>query len=173
MVQSAVVEKNSYISRGPGVGGTGEGVGVGVGWGVVYALLLSRQHCPLPGVFQPRPLGRSAIKQKGKWRCIDNGKSSGHNAATTMNERITCGRADFPAVMAREFARRARKHGRRPPRMQHGTDDLEAAFRRAPTSQPEYTVVAVWDSDLSRIVFTSGSRRTRISDGTKIELHEK
>ena len=42
-----------------------------------------------------RPLRRSAIKQKGKWRCIDNAKASKHNKATTMHERLTCGRADL------------------------------------------------------------------------------
>ena len=57
-----------------------------------------------------RPLRRSAIKQKGKWRCIDNGKASKHNKATTLHERLTCGRADFPVAMAREFGRRM-SHG--------------------------------------------------------------
>ena len=113
-----------------------------------------------------RPLGRSAIIQKGKYRCIDNGKRSKRNKATSMHERITCGRSDFPPSVSREFARRAHLVGSmrgehmqrvvrmskrswrqshvRKFRMRHGTNDLFAAYRRVPTSQPEFTVVAVY-----------------------------
>ena len=96
-----------------------------------------------------RCIGRSAIMQKGKWRCIDNGKRSKHNKATTMHERLTCGRADFPVMVAREFAKRRRKV----PRMQHGTNDLRAAYRRVPTRQPQFTCVAVWDDDKKKVVY--------------------
>ena len=107
-----------------------------------------------------RCIGRSAIKQKGKWRCVDNGKSSKHNKATTMYERITCGRADFPIMVAREFARRlkcnkkgiSRKIGKRM-RIQHGTNDLKAAYRHVPTRQPQFTMVAVWDDDKKKVVY--------------------
>jgi hypothetical protein len=118
-----------------------------------------------------RCLGRNAILQKAKWRCIDNGKRSKHNKAASMHERLTCGRADFPVLVAREFAkrwaaarrRRCERHGwinlkpnsklRRSPadhtseRLQHGTNDLRAAYRHVPTSQPQYTVAAVWQPD--------------------------
>ena len=113
-----------------------------------------------------RCLGRNAIRQKGKWRCIDNGKRSKHNKATTMHERITCGRADFPVMVAREFARqravnrpaseRATKGVSKPiwrMRMQHGTNDLRAAYRHVPTSQPEFTNVAVWDADAGQVSY--------------------
>ena len=104
-----------------------------------------------------RCLGRSAIKQKGKWRCIDNGKRSKHNRATTMHERITCGRADFPATIAREFAKRHQQPGirkrMRPFRMRHGTDDIKAAYRHVPTKQPQYTCVAVWNEDEGRVSY--------------------
>jgi hypothetical protein len=83
-----------------------------------------------------RCMGRNAILQKGKWRCIDNAKRSKHNKATTLYERITCGRADFPLMVSREFARRARERNarntirrRRSLRMRHGTNDLKAAYR--------------------------------------------
>ena len=101
-----------------------------------------------------RPLPRSAIFQKQKWRCIDDGKRSGHNKATSLHERIVCPRSDFPAMIAREFAKRAyvgsplTSTG-----MEHGTDDLFAAYRRVPTSQPRYTCVMVWDSDNNDIVY--------------------
>jgi hypothetical protein len=108
-----------------------------------------------------RCLGRSAIKQKGKWRCIDNGKRSKHNKATRMHERITCGSSDFPVMVAREFAKRSLwaakgKRGiakRGAPRMQHGTNDLRAAYRRVPTRQPQFTCVAVWDDDAGKVVY--------------------
>jgi hypothetical protein len=108
-----------------------------------------------------RCLGRNAIKQKGKWRCIDNGKRSKHNRATRMHERITCGRADFPIMIAREFARRvaartkARQNTRgiKRLRMKHGTNDLRAAYRHVPTSQPQYTCVAVWNADHKKVVY--------------------
>ena len=110
-----------------------------------------------------RCLGRNAIKQKGKWRCIDNGKRSKHNRATAMHERITCGRADFPVTISREFAKRratsvymrhAPSRGIKKRRsMRHGTNDLRAAYRHVPTSQPEYTCVAVWDDDQARVVY--------------------
>jgi hypothetical protein len=95
-----------------------------------------------------RCLGRSAIFQKKKYRCIDNGKKSKHNKATSLHERLVCGRSDFPVTVSREFARRTAwvrtKRKRRRFSMRHGTGDLFAAYRRVPTSQPEYTVVAVY-----------------------------
>ena len=109
-----------------------------------------------------RCLGRNAIIQKGKWRCIDNGKRSKHNAATTLHERITCGRADFPVTVARAIAKSMRLHPtiggvakrrsfrsrvRAGLRMRHGTNDVGAAYRHAPNSQPEYSNVAVWNDD--------------------------
>ena len=45
-----------------------------------------------------RCIGRNGVLQKGKWRCVDNGRASKHNKATTMYERITCGKPDFPAL---------------------------------------------------------------------------
>jgi len=101
-----------------------------------------------------RCLGRSAILQKKKWRCIDNGKRSKHNKATHLKERITSGRAEFPATMAREFAKR-KKISKRPwkLRMQHGTNDAKAAYRRVPTSQPEYTLVAVYNTDTHKVEY--------------------
>ena len=105
-----------------------------------------------------RCLSRNAILQKGKWRCIDNAKSNKANKAQSLHERITCGRADFPAMVTREFARRMRAAPRRSAihkrrtRMEHGTMDLKAAYRHVPTSQPEYTNVAVIDTDRDEVV---------------------
>ena len=119
-----------------------------------------------------RCMGRNAIEQKDQWRCIDNAKRNKANKAQTLHERITCGRADFPATISREFARRQRAktaaraigssnrcgraagiRKRRTLRMKHGTMDLKAAYRRVPTSQPEYTNVAVWNDDSKAVEF--------------------
>ena len=110
-----------------------------------------------------RCMGRSAIYQKSKWRCIDNGKRSKHNKAATLHERITCGRADFPITVAREFAKAAKVQAaasrakgirkKRRLRMRHGTDDLQAAYRRVPVAQPQFTCVAVWNMDEDRVTF--------------------
>jgi hypothetical protein len=106
-----------------------------------------------------RCMGRNAIIQKGKWRCIDNGKRSKHNKACTLYERLTCGRADFPIMVGREFAKQWKhmdatrrqsagvRKKRRMRRMRHGTNDLRAAYRKVPTSQPQYTLAACWDDD--------------------------
>ena len=125
-----------------------------------------------------RCLGRNAIRQKNKWRCIDNAKRNKANKGSTLRERIVCGRADFPAMVAREFARRvklvsrtlrssvtkahstkhysARVRMRRALssaqlRMEHGTMDLRSAYRHVPTSQPQYTCVAVLNTDTDQV----------------------
>ena len=101
-----------------------------------------------------RCIGRNGIMQKGKWRCIDNGRASKHNKATTMYERITCGKSDFPALVARAMARRrASQRTRHRFCMRHGTNDLRAAYRRVPTRQPQFTCVAVWDDDKRKVVY--------------------
>jgi hypothetical protein len=106
-----------------------------------------------------RCMGRNAIKQKGKWRCIDNAKRSKHNKATTLHERIVNGKADFPVMIAREMAKRMQAKAsksaiaKKSMKMRHGTNDLRAAYRRVPTSQPEFTVVAVWNADTGKVEF--------------------
>ena len=108
-----------------------------------------------------RCLGRNAIIQKKKWRCIDDGRRSKHNDATGTQERIVCGRADFPLIVAREFGKRFFSHRRASSslrrrdklRMHHGTEDASAAYRHVPTAQPGYTVVAVWDADSEGVVY--------------------
>ena len=65
---------------------------------------------------------------------------------------MTTGKSDFPAVIAREFARRAKVCGRKPPRMRHATKDREAAFRKVPTASSQYTTVAVWNENKGKVV---------------------
>lgn len=135
-----------------------------IGTGLVRGPFSSGQIDRKYGRGRWRAMGRNAILQKGKWRCIDNAKRSKHNKATTMHERITTGRADFPVTISREIAKRLRKKDsestsrspiqkRRSLRMRHGTNDLRAAYRRKPSKQPHYTVVAVYDYDAGDIKY--------------------
>lgn len=91
-----------------------------------------------------RAIKRSAIVQGEKVRCIDDAKRNGLNKATHMHETIVCRRSDFPAKVAKSFAARAVAAGQPVPMIEHGLDDLFAAYRRAPTSQPQFTIVALW-----------------------------
>ena len=98
-----------------------------------------------------RCIGRTAIEQKGKWRCIDNAKRSKHNKAASLHERLTTGRADFPAMIAREFAKRSTEPEKT--QMRHGTDDWPDAYRHVPTCQMQYSVVTFWNEDESEIQY--------------------
>ena len=62
-----------------------------------------------------------------------------------MGETIHCVGADFPAVIAREFAKWVESE------CWVGTDDVEAAYRRILNSLPQYTVVALWDTDAEEV----------------------
>ena len=93
-----------------------------------------------------RPLPRFAIWQGEKWRCIDDGAISGHNAdGTTSFETIVCDRPDSPMRIGLRF------HELGPPpsqpdvavEMEGGTDDAFAAYRRVVSSMMGYTTVMV------------------------------
>lgn len=94
------------------------------------------KHC-LGG---PRCLLRFGVEQNDKLRGCDNGAFCGHNFRTRMHETIHCLGADFPALLAREFAKFCPNETCR-----IGTDDVEAAYRKVLNSMPQYTVVALWD----------------------------
>ena len=109
-----------------------------------------------------RPIPRSAIFQKKKWRCIDNGKRSKHNKAQSLHENLVCGRADFPPLIAREFDRRLNRPSggpikkikkRRRLHMRHGTGDFKAAYRRVGVRTPRFGVVCVYDTDAKESVY--------------------
>ena len=89
----------------------------------------------------PRCLLRFGVWQNGKCRGCDNGALCGHNDRTQLEETIVCITADFPAQIAREFAKYNREW-----RIRIGTDDVDSAYRRVLCAQPWYTVVAAWDT---------------------------
>jgi len=106
----------------------------------------ARTGFPALGFGKWRPLPRFAIRQKGKWRCIDDGAASGTNAhGMTTHETIVCDRPDSPLRIGLRF------HELGPPpsapmiavRMGGGTDDKFAAYRAVVTAHPGYTVVMV------------------------------
>ena len=93
----------------------------------------------------PRCLVRFGVEQGGKLRGCDNGAFCGHNARTRMSETIHCIGADFPAIIAREFAKWVESE------CWIGTDDVEAAYRRILNSMPQYTVVALVEPDSGQV----------------------
>jgi len=101
---------------------------------------------PALGYGRWRPLPRFAIKQKGKWRCIDDGAASRTNCSGMSTcETIVCDRPDSPLRIGLRF------HELGPPplapsvpvTMGGGTDDKFAASRAVPTLHPGYTTVMV------------------------------
>ena len=122
---------------------TEEEIEAGLVFGPVSGAQLDRKY----GRGKWRAIKRSAIMQGEKVRCIDDAKRNGLNKATQMHETVVCSRSDFPAKAARSFAERALEAGVPIPMMEHGLEDLFAAYRRAPTSQPQFTLVALWRPD--------------------------
>jgi len=122
---------------------TEEEIEAGLVFGPVSGAQLDRKY----GRGKWRAIKRSAIMQGEKVRCIDDAKRNGLNKATQMHETVVCSRSDFPAKVARAFAERAAEAGQPIPMMEHGLEDLFAAYRRAPTSQPQFTLVALWRPD--------------------------
>ena len=84
-----------------------------------------------------RPMPRFGIWQKGKLRCIDDGRTALHNAITRTRESLRCSRADFPLRIARALAIAFGPSHRF--RLFSGTDDIASAYRLVPTAQPWYT----------------------------------
>jgi hypothetical protein len=79
-----------------------------------------------------RALHRFAIRQgeksdgAPKWRCCDNGRSSGTNACLSGPETITRESATFPTLVARVLAEMWPAELRLSP-MRHGTEDVDGA----------------------------------------------
>ncbi|KAL1530356.1 hypothetical protein AB1Y20_001264 [Prymnesium parvum] len=89
------------------------------------------------GVLQGAPGSR-------KLRAIDNARSSGSNDMTTTHETISCITFEFAADVSALVSACASDAGLPCPPMAIGFDDLTAAYRFVPCSQPEYTVFCVW-----------------------------
>lgn len=95
---------------------------------------------------QWRAMERFGVQQGQKLRPCDNARASLHNACTTLHERLTCTAADFPARATDLFCSFRSPDG--PDggwSMLLGTEDIQAAYRRIPCSQPQLSVFAQWD----------------------------
>ena len=88
---------------------------------------------------RPRVMLRFGIWQKGKLRAIDDGKSNGANAASTLVETVTTPSFAFPAIVART-AYVVALHSDIPlPALVSALCDLTMAYRTVPSAQPWFT----------------------------------
>ena len=98
-----------------------------------------------------RAMVRFAVEQKGKIRPCDNARSSLHNLATTLRERLALESADFPARVAALYAELM---GDSVTFAFHlGTEDVASAYRRMACSQPWFTVFAQWDPGTRSVAY--------------------
>ena len=93
---------------------------------------------------------RFGVKQKGEIRAIDDGKSNGANAATSMVETVTTPHFVYPAIVARAAFVAAHHARLPPPAMQICLLDLASAYRTIPTSQPWLTSVVFYNPTRQR-----------------------
>ena len=104
------------------------------------------------GVDTNRTVRRFGVDQKGDIRCIDNDKENLLNATSIGRDKLSMTKADFPARMSDRFAH----HKGRQTRgwsVGHGTEDVDAAYRRVLTMSPGYNVVAIFHPVLKRTVY--------------------
>ena len=97
-----------------------------------------------------RAMRRFGVEQGGKLRACDDAAESLHNAGSTQHDKLRCQAADFPARAADRFAERIGRDSRGWSLI-HGTDDVDAAYRRVLTASPGYTVAALWDQASQRV----------------------
>ena len=106
-----------------------------------------------------RPLPRFCVPKNAGTpeetvRCIDDGKLSWSNYATRMPETIAPPTFELPAHIASLVAAKRQRDGAPPLELEIGLDDLFAAYRRVPTSQPEFTTVAFWSASRQQVLFS-------------------
>ena len=88
-----------------------------------------------------------------KVRAIDNARTALLNAASTLFETITCISFEFAAIVAILVAAECARLSIPLLALTIGLDDMRAAYRRIPTSQPWYTCFAVWHAIKRRVVY--------------------
>ncbi|KAJ1615819.1 hypothetical protein T492DRAFT_896760 [Pavlovales sp. CCMP2436] len=81
------------------------------------------------------------VKGNGKARVIDNARRSLTNAALSTKEKLVCCHAELPVSIARHIA--ASSPPGALPELGLGSDDVQAAYRVLPSSQPGLTVAAL------------------------------
>jgi hypothetical protein len=98
-----------------------------------------------------------------KLRCCDNAKASSTNDNTRMCESIVSPSFEFPTSICAHIAAKCANSKTERPDMVLGLDDLIAAFRRVPSSQPQFTVVALFDYDVE----TEDRRKSSTTPGIR------
>ena len=96
---------------------------------------------------------RFGVRQGEKIRAIDDAASSGHNTATFTYETISLPTVEFPVHVATYVLHVCESIGIEIPPLMLALDDIDAAYRRVPTSQPQYTVCAFYSRRLARVSF--------------------
>jgi len=100
------------------------------------------------GVGEWRAMPRFGVRQGEKIRAIDDAASSGHNTATFTYETISLPTVEFPVHVATYVLHVCESTGIEIPPLMLALDDIDAAYRRVPTSQPQYTVCAFYSRRL-------------------------
>ena len=85
-----------------------------------------------------------------RWRRCDNARRSGTNAGVGADETIACEDASFPALVASIYSRVFGDHRFE---LHVGTDDVSMAYRTAACAHPEFTVVAIFDTDAGDVQY--------------------
>jgi len=105
------------------------------------------------GVGKFRAMLRFGVLQNGKIRPVDDGKSSGHNGATRMSETVYLPTFEYPARVAAEVVAQCVALSKPVPEMGVGLDDMASAYRKVPTSQPQFTLIAIWSTTHESVRF--------------------
>ena len=108
----------------------------------------------LLGAGEWRPLLRFCIEQgtrddgSVKYRVCDNAKRSRTNEMLGVHETISCEDPSFPVLVAALFAQ---AFGDNREQLVHATDDIACAYRQLRMAHPEYSVVAIWDTEVQDV----------------------
>ena len=104
-----------------------------------------------------RPIKRFTIKQGAKYRCIDDGRYSGHNRASITTDRVHTVSFDMlAAVIAKVHTGFPSGSNQARPDIQAAVDDESAAFRQKPTSTKDerFLIAAFWCMKKKRVMYT-------------------
>ena len=100
-------------------------------------------------------------EHNGKLRCIDNARSSEHNAATSETERLRVIAGDIVPAVARKFhsllaqSKPSGKAEQEPDSLVGSSEDWERGYRQRACTQDHlrFNVVAFWHCGLKKVLF--------------------
>ena len=95
-----------------------------------------------------RACRRFGVWQNGEIRVCDNEKESLANAGSTEHDKLRTQSPDWSVRAAARFARHmGQKRGWT---LEHGTDDIDAAYRRVLNATPGFTIAAFFNPEVQR-----------------------